>query len=286
MSSIFISHNHNDKPFVRELAAKLALFGIKAWVDEFEMLPGDSLIGKVQEGMQSCEYLGAVLSKNSVESAWVNREISAALAGEMEYQRVVVLPLLIDDCKIPLFLRDKLFADFRTDFYIGLAAILRRLLGSRFTQEFLEEDVQSYYTTRGIAISQSAFLDHVRQQTERRERAAEQVAVREFVTMAPIDAVVARIGESDPKFFQLLTHVFEMVSPCASCGDPLRTEGTLHKHMSQERVQAIYHVVIRSPHEIYDHDGEYLREIEGVGTFSVGLNCSNCAYRSRITTMD
>ncbi|MFO1433971.1 MAG: toll/interleukin-1 receptor domain-containing protein [Candidatus Competibacteraceae bacterium] len=34
MSTIFLSHNHNDKPFVRELANYLRKYGIEVWVDE------------------------------------------------------------------------------------------------------------------------------------------------------------------------------------------------------------------------------------------------------------
>jgi hypothetical protein len=47
MSSIFLSHNHADKPFVRRLAQDLQAAGARVWLDEAEMLIGDSLIKKI-----------------------------------------------------------------------------------------------------------------------------------------------------------------------------------------------------------------------------------------------
>jgi hypothetical protein len=39
--SVFLSHNHKDKPFVRKLALDLEGHGIKYWIDEAEMKIGD-----------------------------------------------------------------------------------------------------------------------------------------------------------------------------------------------------------------------------------------------------
>ena len=42
--SVFLSHNVNDKPFVRNLARDLENHGVKYWLDEAEIKGGDSLI--------------------------------------------------------------------------------------------------------------------------------------------------------------------------------------------------------------------------------------------------
>ena len=54
-----------------------------------------------------------ILSKNSVASEWCKKELNSGLMRELEEKRVLVLPCVIDDCEIPLFLREKLYADFR-----------------------------------------------------------------------------------------------------------------------------------------------------------------------------
>jgi hypothetical protein len=43
---------------------------------------------------------------------------------ELEEKRVVLLPVLIEHCKIPMFLREKKYADFRVNFKNGLNSIL------------------------------------------------------------------------------------------------------------------------------------------------------------------
>lgn len=45
--SVFLSHNHNDKPFVRKLARDLENHSVRYWLDEAEMKIGDSLIQKL-----------------------------------------------------------------------------------------------------------------------------------------------------------------------------------------------------------------------------------------------
>jgi hypothetical protein len=45
--SIFLSHAHEDKPFVRYLARHLTSHGVRVWVDEAEMGVGDSLLEKI-----------------------------------------------------------------------------------------------------------------------------------------------------------------------------------------------------------------------------------------------
>jgi hypothetical protein len=42
-------------------------------------------------------------------------------------KEVFVLPILYKDCQIPLFLRDKVYADFQISYEHGLEAILERI---------------------------------------------------------------------------------------------------------------------------------------------------------------
>jgi tellurite resistance protein len=129
MSSIFLSHSHADKPFVRKLAADLRRAGARAWVDEAEMQVGDSLIEKIREGIDEMEYVGAVLSPSSVASQWVQRELDVAMNQEIAGKRVKVLPILLQDCDMPGFLVGKLYADFRSQeaYAAALTQLLKRL---------------------------------------------------------------------------------------------------------------------------------------------------------------
>tara|TARA_R110000772_G_scaffold173130_2_gene285090 strand:- start:5500 stop:6300 length:801 start_codon:yes stop_codon:yes gene_type:complete len=114
LQSIFLCHGSADKPVVRQIAKDLIRRGATVWLDEAEILVGDSLIEKIQAGIANSDFLGVVLSPRSVESIWVKKEVEAALTQEIDANRVKVLPILIEDCEIPLFLKPKKYADFRT----------------------------------------------------------------------------------------------------------------------------------------------------------------------------
>jgi hypothetical protein len=124
---VFLSHNHSDKAFVRRLARDLAACGARVWLDEAEILLGDSLLQKIESAIREMDYLAVVLSPKSVTSEWVRREVEVAMTDEISGRRVKVLPLLIDDCDLPGFLQGKLFADFREDYSVALGQVLRRL---------------------------------------------------------------------------------------------------------------------------------------------------------------
>ena len=95
MASIFLSHTAKDKKFVRELANHLKQYNVKVWVDEAEIKLGDSLIRKIEMGIVEMEFLGVVLSPNSVNSEWVRREVEIAMTNEINGKDIKVLPLLL-----------------------------------------------------------------------------------------------------------------------------------------------------------------------------------------------
>lgn len=112
MFSVFLSHNSKDKVFVRRLAETLRSNDIRVWLDEAEIEIGDSLIDKVSEAIHDTDFIAAVISKNSIGSHWVKKELSLAMSKEIKNKKVVVLPILLDRCELPNYLKDKLYVDF------------------------------------------------------------------------------------------------------------------------------------------------------------------------------
>jgi len=153
MSSIFLSHNHKDKPFARRLSERLKFHGISTWIDEAEIQVGDSLISKIESAIREFTYLGVILSPNSISSEWVSREVKMALTEEIQGRRVKVLPLLYKGCEVPGFLVDKVYADFTKDFEEGFEKLLARL-----NSDLHEE---KYKQRRADAIFQLAYQDWI-----------------------------------------------------------------------------------------------------------------------------
>ena len=97
----------------------------QVWIDRWELNVGDSLIRRIEDAVAGASALVVILSKASVASEWCRKELTSGLVRELEEKRVVVMPVLLEDCDIPLFLRDKKYADFRSDFDTGLADLLK-----------------------------------------------------------------------------------------------------------------------------------------------------------------
>jgi hypothetical protein len=112
---IFISYSQRDNAFVDNLARNLVAAKHNVWIDRWELALGDSLTQKIEGALTNADAILVIISKNSVDSQWCKRELSAGLIRELEEKKVLVMPCVIDDCQIPLFLRDKLYADFRKD---------------------------------------------------------------------------------------------------------------------------------------------------------------------------
>jgi hypothetical protein len=129
MSSIFLSHAHQDKPFARKLAASLRLAGHYVWIDEAEINIGDSLVQKIREGIDQVDFVAAILSSHSITSTWVTKELDLASNREMKEKKVIVLPLLIEKVELPLFLEGKLYGDFiyESEYENTLSKLLKTL---------------------------------------------------------------------------------------------------------------------------------------------------------------
>jgi hypothetical protein len=99
---VFVSHASEDKErFVNEFATKLRASGIDAWLDNWEMLPGDSLVDKVfEEGLKNAEAVIIILSKFSIEKPWVREELNASIVKRISHGTKII-PIVLDDSIVP-----------------------------------------------------------------------------------------------------------------------------------------------------------------------------------------
>jgi hypothetical protein len=132
---VFISYSHDDSEFVDHLAATIVKSRTNVWLDQWEINVGESMLQKVQQAISSASALLVVLSKAYVESEWCKKELNAGLMRELEEKRVIVLPLLIETCEIPVFLREKKYADFRADFEAGIKEVLEAIASVTNTEQ-------------------------------------------------------------------------------------------------------------------------------------------------------
>jgi hypothetical protein len=58
---VFISHSHKDKPFAAVLHKALRDAGVEVWIDEMEILPGDNIVKKIDQGLSSSDAIIVLL---------------------------------------------------------------------------------------------------------------------------------------------------------------------------------------------------------------------------------
>lgn len=109
---IFISYNHNDEQLVDMVARRLELeFGRNnIFYDKWSIQPGDSIIGKMNEGIEKFTTFFYFLSPNSLNSKMVTKEWQSGLTKSIN-ENLKFVPVRISDCKPPAILTDSLYID-------------------------------------------------------------------------------------------------------------------------------------------------------------------------------
>ncbi|WP_449466257.1 toll/interleukin-1 receptor domain-containing protein [Stenotrophomonas humi] len=122
--NVFISHSSLDKTFARWISTDLKAAGHSPWLDEWKIKVGESIPEKIGLGLAEADFVLVVLSDNSTQSKWVEREWQTKYWAEVQSGKIKVLPILLKDCEIPELLKIKKYADFRNNYNDGLDDVL------------------------------------------------------------------------------------------------------------------------------------------------------------------
>lgn len=129
---VFVSHASEDKQrFVIPFATALRERGIDAWVDRWEMLPGDSLVDKIfEEGLKEAAAVVIVLSTISVAKPWVREELNAAVVKRIQ-KGTKIIPVVLEGCDVPEALQSLLWESVKdvNDFSSCLSRVVDAVFG-------------------------------------------------------------------------------------------------------------------------------------------------------------
>lgn len=96
MGHIFVSYAHEDEQLAARTADALARVQLPFFIDSQALSPGDSLWQKIGDGLDQAAGVVALLSKHSINSTWVRRELTAVAERGTR-----VIPVRCDDSVWP-----------------------------------------------------------------------------------------------------------------------------------------------------------------------------------------
>lgn len=109
---VFISHSHKDKDAVARIVRDLSTHGVQAWHDMEQIVPGEQLVDRLNEGIDASDAVVIIISKNTDESRFQNSEIAFAVAAQRKNPSKRIVPVLLDkQAHVPFFLNNFFYCD-------------------------------------------------------------------------------------------------------------------------------------------------------------------------------
>jgi hypothetical protein len=101
--SVFITHSSADRDFAETLHDALQERGIRCWLDEKQILPGDEVVDAGERGTKLWDKLILCCSESALRNSWwIETEIEKSLQREKEMERregqesLALIPLDLD----------------------------------------------------------------------------------------------------------------------------------------------------------------------------------------------
>jgi hypothetical protein len=127
MGNVFISHRGNDSKEAEQLAHQIQSAGHNVWLDVWEIDLGDSIIERMNQGLEGANYLILCYSSSGVTAPWISREWLSTLARQLVGSGVKILPVRLTGGNPPAILADIKYADLVKDWSKGLSEILHSI---------------------------------------------------------------------------------------------------------------------------------------------------------------
>ncbi len=126
MMLVFVSYARENSEFVLRLAQQLKENNIPIWLDQFDIQKGERWDRAIEAALDQATHILLVLSQASVDSENVRDEVDYAIDEGKQ-----LVPILIEDCKIPLRVRRHQHIDFRLNYATAFETLVSTLPTSK-----------------------------------------------------------------------------------------------------------------------------------------------------------
>jgi hypothetical protein len=124
-SRTFISYSRINQEFALKLARELRASKFAVWLDQLDIPTGARWDNELEKALNECEIFLVILTPASITSENVKDEIGFAIDHGKH-----ILPVLLDECEIPLRLRRLQYVDFtKKKFSEGIESAKKLLQG-------------------------------------------------------------------------------------------------------------------------------------------------------------
>jgi hypothetical protein len=93
---LFLSHNHAQKPWVRELVKFLRGLGFSVFFDEDSIAPGQDFLLAIERAVESSRAVVLVISRAALKSRWVTFEAALRLHEDPIGDTRLLIPMLTE----------------------------------------------------------------------------------------------------------------------------------------------------------------------------------------------
>lgn len=102
---LFLSHRSIDKTKVRDISKALEQLGLRVWFDENDILPSQSIVEEISQGLGSMSHFILFWSSSCIGAPWVSRELHVAVKKLIE-SKVPLFVVALDNTPVPPIIDD------------------------------------------------------------------------------------------------------------------------------------------------------------------------------------
>lgn len=116
---VFLTYRSTDRRWARFLVDRLEGVGLRVFLDQKELKPGDRLVRSLSDALAKSHAGVALVSRGWLESAWCREEGETLARRAVEGEQFRLVAIRLDDSSLPEFFANRVYLDFRDEGKVG-----------------------------------------------------------------------------------------------------------------------------------------------------------------------